>query len=173
MGDEVRGDDAEAQARSANLAAETDLIRARIAREQEEAAKAQVEAALLSEQREKLRRESEAARQASTALSGRYWFIPTPTHFFQSVGAGLVLAAAFLFLYEPVIDSVRTITEEESKLATIRTDIQVEENNKLTTELKASEGRLQDREERLKQGLNRRSARLFMGVNHSCRVKPL
>lgn len=160
MGDEARDGDAEAQARSAKLAAETDLIRARIAREQEEAAKAQVEAALLSEQHKKFRRENAVARKASNAPSGRYWFIPTPTHFFQSIGAGLVLAGAFFFLYQPVMESVRTISEEKSNLATIRSAIQVERNNKLAIELKASEGRLQDREKRLKEQEERYSQEL-------------
>lgn len=125
----------EAKARIEKLRAETTLLTATAKRTEEmhlaSLEKTRKESALVDLQIQQDAREVEAAAVASRKLSARYWFIPTSAHVFQSSAAGIVLAGALLFLYEPLIQTVREVTEKESKLASLDAQIQAKENELL------------------------------------------
>ena len=109
----------EEKARLAKLLAETELAAA--------------EKDLLAAQLKKATRENDTAEIAANSLSGRNRFVPTAAHFFQWMGAVLVLASAFFFLYQPVIEAVREVTEKEGKLATLGVEIAEIENSQSQT----------------------------------------
>ena len=97
-------------------------------------------------------------KSLAQSLSARYRFIPTTGHVFQSVAAGLLLAGGFFFLYQPVIEAVRSVTEEEAKVAALEAeqaaleaDIEARQNEKLEQRLEDAQEALAEREQRLKE----------------------
>jgi len=124
--------------------------------DEEEIAKLRAETELLNLQAEKesqeiQRLEHENAEKVAIAnrISQRYWFIPSATRIYQALGAGALFGAAFFFLFQPVMETVRAVAEKESKLAALEADIQEKENTKLALINDEAEARLAAERERL------------------------
>ena len=115
--------------------AECRLIEAKVKKLELEHCKYEVDIAFKKELFEKVKMENNDIRRRGETLSGRYPLVPSASHVFQSVGAGLVLAGAFFFLYQPVVDSVRITTEAESTLATLEAKIEGKRNKILSNQL--------------------------------------
>ena len=133
--------DEEQTEKVAKLRAETELLKLQADKERQEI--------------QHLEREEAAAVALSQHLSRRYWFIPGSTKIFQSLGAGLVFAGAFFFLFQPVMEAVRAVTEKGSKLATLDSKIQERDNRILAQRNEDAEARNEKEKDQL---INEREA---------------
>jgi len=126
--------------------AKQDLTQTRIDNNLSELESAQI--AKLEAEIAKLETETQLSREQAAQMQH-----PWRRYGVQGLGAGIVLAVAFFALIQPVLESVRAITEKEAKLAALDAKIAGSANADLSQQLDHKQKALDDQLEKYDQDL--------------------
>jgi len=135
--------------------------------EQARIAKLAAEEALIREQLKRAALENEAAEREAKAWHTRYTFVPSPRVVLQAIGAGAVLVIAFFAFYQPLVDRIKFDAEEEAKIEKRRAEIQLLENQELSTLLDEQKKQLEVAKQQVLSQEKRYTAELKKTVERS------